>query len=60
MGYLFNSFGNIVSTDYAKNQAQFLLIAAVPAIAAELSFTVWLLVKGGKTKPVGSGHFSME
>ncbi|HSN08930.1 MAG TPA: DUF4386 domain-containing protein [Hanamia sp.] len=59
-GYLFNSFGNIISTDYAKHQSQFLLIVALPAIIAELAFTFWLLIKGGKSKPVGSGHFSME
>ena len=59
-GYLINSFGNIVSSGYAKNQAQFLLIVGLPAIIAELAFTSWLLVKGGKGEPVGSGHFSME
>ena len=59
-GYLFNSFGNIVSADYAKNQTLFLSLAALPAIAAELSFTIWLFVKGGSPKAARTRHFSME
>ena len=58
--YLLNSFGNIVSAGYAKNQTLFLSIVAIPAIAAELSFTVWLLMKGGSTRPARVSHFSME
>ena len=47
VGYLIDSFGSFLSSDYANNEAWFLVFVAVPAIIAELSLTVWLLIWGG-------------
>ena len=46
VGYLIDSFASVLSSNYANNEALFLLIVAVPAIIAELSLTLWLLIKG--------------
>lgn len=55
-GYLIDSFGNFLSSDYANNKTAFLIFVAVPAIISELSLTIWLLFKGGK----GSTNFNMN
>jgi hypothetical protein len=47
VGYWIDSFASILSSTYANNEAWFVLFVAVPAIIAELSLTVWLLVWGG-------------
>jgi len=46
LGYFINSFASFLSPTYADNEAN-LLVVAVPAIIAELSLTLWLLIKGG-------------
>lgn len=51
LGYLIDSFGNFLSTSYAKNEAAFILFVAVPAVISEFSLTLWLLFKGGKVQP---------
>jgi hypothetical protein len=51
MGYLINSFGNFLSSDYANCKPAFIIFVAVPAIVSELSLTLWLLIKGAKTHP---------
>ena len=50
LGYLIDSFASVLSSDYAVNEINFLLVVAVPAILAELSLTLWLLIKGGKVQ----------
>ncbi len=45
-GYLIDSFASILSFNYASNEAAFMLIVAIPAVIAELSLTLWLLIKG--------------
>ncbi len=46
-GYLIDSFASFLSSDYANNEALFVVFVAVPAIISELSLTVWLLIWGG-------------
>ena len=46
VGYLIDSFACILSSSYGNNEAH-KLVFAVPAIIAELSLTVWLLIWGG-------------
>lgn len=48
LGYLIDSFGSILFSSYAENEILYLLLVALPALIAEYSFTIWLLVRGGK------------
>jgi len=48
VGYQIDSFGNFLSSSYANNEALFFVFVAIPAVIAELSLTLWLLIKGGK------------
>ena len=48
IGYQINSFGNILSSSYANNEVLFFVFVAIPAVIAEFSLTLWLLIKGGK------------
>ena len=48
IGYLTDSFANFLLVNYAAYKDIFMLIVVVPGVIGELSFTVWLLVKGGK------------
>ncbi|MDP9320269.1 MAG: DUF4386 domain-containing protein [Chloroflexota bacterium] len=47
-GYFIDSFASVVSSNYADNQALFIVFVAVPALVAEYSLAFWLLIKGGK------------
>lgn len=49
VGYLIDSFASFLSFNYANNDAAFVLIVAVPAVIAELSLTLWLLIRGRKS-----------
>jgi len=51
-GYLLDSFANFLLPSYADYQTIFLLLVAVPGIIGELSFTLWLLIKGTKVQSV--------
>ncbi|WP_406661456.1 DUF4386 domain-containing protein [Methanolobus sp. ZRKC3] len=48
LGYLIDSFANILLPNYADYEAIFALIVVVPGIIGELSLTLWLLLKGAK------------
>ena len=48
-GYLTDSFANILIQDYDAHKALFLMIVAVPGVIGELSFSLWLLIKGVRT-----------
>ncbi|MBI1344630.1 MAG: DUF4386 family protein [Terrimonas sp.] len=50
VGYLVDSFSNILSPAYTANKTASLFVVAIPAIIAELAFTIWLLMKAGKNK----------
>ena len=47
VGYFIDSFASFLSSDYANNEALFVVFVAVPAIVSEFSLTVWLLIWGG-------------
>ena len=46
LGYLIDSLGRTLMSDYAANASTLGLIVLVPAFIGELSFCLWLLVKG--------------
>ncbi len=46
-GYLIDSFAGVLMADYERYAGIFLAIVAVPAIVAELSMALWLLIRGG-------------
>jgi len=48
LGYLIDSFANILLPNYADHEELFLMIVAIPGIVGEFSFSVWLLAKGVK------------
>jgi len=50
LGYQIDSFASFLSSDYADNEALFFVFVAAPAIVAELSLTLWLLIKGVKVQ----------
>ena len=50
LGYLIDSFAQILMPNYSNYAAIFLTIVAVPAIIAELSLCLWLLIKGVKSQ----------
>ena len=46
LGYLIDSFANFLLSNYEDYKTIFLILVAVPGIVGELSFTLWLLIKG--------------
>jgi hypothetical protein len=52
IGYLINSFARFLITNYEVYETIFTLVVFIPAFIAELSFTLWLLLKGVKKQPV--------
>lgn len=50
IGYLVDSFGNLIVPAYAANKTAALFVVALPAIVAELALTIWLLLYAGKQK----------
>lgn len=51
-GYLIDSFANFILPNYNDYKDIFLLIVVIPGIVGELSFTVWLLIKGVTDKSI--------
>ena len=45
VGYMIDSFANIVLADYSAYASIFLLIVAIPAFTAEISLCLWLIWK---------------
>jgi hypothetical protein len=52
IGYQIDTFGSILFQSYAANPLGFLVTVAAPAFLAELSFTVWLLIRGSTIKEI--------
>ncbi len=50
IGYFIDSLASILSPEYVSNEAAFWLIVATPAVIAEGSLTIWLLLTGGKVQ----------
>lgn len=46
--YIFDTLAHALLSNYDDHATVFLLIVAVPSVVAELAFTVWLLVRGGR------------
>ena len=47
-GYLIDSFAHFLLSNYTNYEEIFIVIVAVPALAAEVSLCLWLLFKGNK------------
>jgi hypothetical protein len=47
-GYLIDSFAYFLMPGYAEYEDIFMLIVVIPGVIGELSFTLWLLLKGVK------------
>ncbi len=47
-GYLIDSFAQFLLPNYADYKNVFMLVVVVPGVVGELSFTVWLLLRGGR------------
>ena len=52
VGYLVDSFASFLLPSYKNYQEIFLLIVLVPGIIGELSFCLWLLVKGNNISEI--------
>jgi hypothetical protein len=50
LGYLADSLGSFLLSNYEDYQTFFTLVVFLPAIAGEFSFTGWLLLRGGKVR----------
>ena len=50
VGYQIDSFASVLSSNYASNEVLFFVFVAIPAVIAELSLTLWLLIKGTKVE----------
>lgn len=52
-GYLADSFAQFMMANYADYKEVFTMIVVIPGVVGELSFTVWLLLRGGRKHPRG-------
>ena len=48
--YMIDTGAHFVLPDYESYASVFLALVAVPSILGEMSFSIWLLIKGGKVK----------
>ncbi|MCJ7468324.1 MAG: DUF4386 domain-containing protein [Maribacter sp.] len=48
--YMVDTGAHFVLPDYKEYASIFLALVAIPSIVGEMSFAIWLLVKGGKEK----------
>jgi len=51
IGYLVDSFASFLFPRYSDFETVFMLLVVIPGVIGELSFTIWLLLRGGK-KPI--------
>ena len=56
LGYLINSFVSFLVPTYENFQTLMQQIVFIPAIIAELSLCIWLLLKGGKATPTATNN----
>lgn len=54
LGYTVDSFANILLANYASYELIFALVVFVPAFIAELSFGLWLLIRGSRIPQIQS------
>jgi hypothetical protein len=50
--YVVDTVAHFLLSNYADFAAVFLLLVAIPSIIGEMSFALWLLIKGGKAKRI--------
>jgi hypothetical protein len=50
--YIIDTTAQFTLPNYAAHADVFLMLVAIPAVLGEMSFTIWLLVKGGKDETV--------
>jgi hypothetical protein len=55
-GYLIDSFANFLLANYSEYKDIFLILVVVPGVIGELSFTFWLLLRGGKIPEMKERH----
>jgi len=55
LGYLIDSFANFLSPNYENYETIFALVVFTPALIAELSLCLWLLLKGVKAPEIPQG-----
>ena len=48
--YVVDTVAHFLLSNYADFASVFLILVAIPSIFGELSFALWLLIKGGRTK----------
>ena len=48
--YMVDTAAHFLLSNYAEYATVFLTLVAIPSIFGEMSFAIWLLVKGGKTE----------
>jgi len=46
---MLDTIAHIVLPNYEAYTSIFLALVAIPSILGEMSFSIWLLIKGGKT-----------
>lgn len=51
IGYLVDSFANVLLTNYSEYETIFALVVFLPAFVAELSLALWLLIRGIGPRP---------
>ncbi|WP_324721630.1 DUF4386 domain-containing protein [Salinimicrobium sp. HB62] len=49
--YMIDTTAHFMLPDYENYASVFLMLVAVPSILGEMSFAIWLLIKGGKEAP---------
>jgi hypothetical protein len=49
-GYLIDSIAQFMLPNYADVETLFMIIVVVPGVVGELSFTLWLLIRGVKER----------
>lgn len=50
MGYLTDSFAQFLMLNYADVKDVFTMVVVIPGVIGELSLTIWLLIRGGRTR----------
>ncbi len=55
IGYLINSFANFLIPNLGNSAGILLTVTITPAIIAELSLTLWLVIRGGKIEQQDNG-----
>ena len=48
--YVLDTIAHFSLSNYSDFASVFLILVAIPSIVGEMSFALWLLIKGGKTK----------